>query len=62
LVLCTDGLYKAIYPDDIARIVSQQSDPAILASELVSYAVQVDGSDNTTAQVIRIRAADSSDM
>jgi serine/threonine protein phosphatase PrpC len=42
--------------------VSQQSDPAILASELVSYAVQVDGSDNTTAQVIRIRAADSSDM
>ena len=62
LVLCTDGLYKAIYPDDIARIVSQQGDPGILASELVSYAVQVDGSDNTTAQVIRIRAADSSSV
>ena len=58
LVLCTDGLYKAIFPEDIARIVSQQKNPADLATELVSYAVQVDGSDNTTAQVIRIRGID----
>lgn len=55
LVLCTDGLYKALYSEDIARIVSQQRSPTDLASDLVSYAVQVDGSDNTTAQVIRIR-------
>jgi serine/threonine protein phosphatase PrpC len=62
LVLCTDGLYKAIYPEDIARIVSQEKDPSELATELVSYAVQVDGSDNTTAQVIRIRGIDSLDV
>jgi protein phosphatase len=59
LVLCTDGLYEAIYPEDIARIASQNKDPMMIARELVSYAVQVDGSDNTTAQVIRIRATDT---
>jgi serine/threonine protein phosphatase PrpC len=58
LVLCTDGLYEAMYPEDIARIASQNKDPMIIARELVSFAVQVDGSDNATAQVIRIRATD----
>jgi protein phosphatase len=59
LVLCTDGLYEAMYPEDIARIASQNKDPMIIARELVSFAVQVDGSDNATAQVIRIRATDA---
>ena len=56
LVLCTDGLYEAMYPEDIARIVSQDKDPSALARELVTYALQVDGSDNATAQVIRVRS------
>jgi len=55
LVLCTDGLYEAMYPEDIARITSQDKDPVSLARELVGYAVQVDGSDNITAQVILVR-------
>jgi serine/threonine protein phosphatase PrpC len=58
LVLCTDGLYEAMYPEDIARIASQERDPTSVARELVEYAVQVDGSDNATAQVIRVRATE----
>ncbi|HEX3570763.1 MAG TPA: protein phosphatase 2C domain-containing protein [Acidobacteriaceae bacterium] len=58
LVLCTDGLYEAMYPEDIARIVSQNKDPAAMAKELVTYAVQSDGSDNATVQVIQVRSID----
>jgi protein phosphatase len=58
LVLCTDGLYGAMYPEDIARIASQNKDAATIAQELVSYAVEVDGADNATAQVIQIRATE----
>ena len=55
LVLCTDGLYEAMYPEDIARVASQDKAPADIAQELVSYAVQADGSDNATALVIQVR-------
>ena len=58
LVLCTDGLYGAMYPEDIARIASQEKDAATIAAELVSYAVEVDGADNATAQVIQVRATE----
>ena len=56
LILCTDGLYDAIYPEDIARIASQNKNAGEVARELVAYAVQSDGSDNATAQVIQIRS------
>ncbi len=56
LVLCTDGLYQAMYPEDIARIASLQGEPAAIARELLAYAIQADGSDNATAQVVQIRA------
>ena len=58
LVLCTDGLYEAMYPEDIGRIASQSKEPAAMARELVTYAVQADGSDNATALVIRVRATE----
>ena len=58
LVLCTDGLYGAMYPEDIARIASQTKDAATIAQELVGYAVEVDGADNATAQVIQIRSTE----
>src|ERR1035437_127648 len=58
LVLCTDGLYGAMYPEDIARIASQDKDAATIAAELVGYAVEVDGADNATAQVIQIRSTE----
>ncbi|HEV2275607.1 MAG TPA: protein phosphatase 2C domain-containing protein [Acidobacteriaceae bacterium] len=56
LVLCSDGLYGSLKNDDIARIVSQKKDVEVLAQELVRYAVEVDGSDNATAQVIAVRS------
>jgi serine/threonine protein phosphatase PrpC len=62
LVLCTDGLYGAMYSEDIARIASQNKDAEKIAQELVSYAVEVDGSDNATAQVIQVRSTEPMGM
>jgi serine/threonine protein phosphatase PrpC len=62
LVLCTDGLYSGMYPEDIARIASQSKDASSIANELVAYAVEVDGSDNATAQVIVIHATEPARM
>jgi serine/threonine protein phosphatase PrpC len=62
LVLCTDGLYGAMYAEDIARIASQNKDAEEIAQELVSYAVEVDGSDNSTAQVIQVRSTEPMGM
>lgn len=62
LVLCSDGLYWGMYDEDIARIVSQEKDVQEIAAELVRYAVEVDGSDNATAQVISIRSVEQMAM
>jgi protein phosphatase len=61
LLLCTDGIYGAMYDEDILRIISQPKDPQEAAEALVRYAVEVDGSDNATAQVIRICDIESAD-
>jgi protein phosphatase len=62
LVLCSDGLYGGVYPEDIARIASQNKDAERIANELVKYAVEVDGSDNSTAQVIQVRSIEPMGM
>jgi protein phosphatase len=62
LVLCSDGLYGGMYSEDIARIVSQDKDADTLARELVDYAIEVDGSDNATAQVIQVRSTEAMGM
>jgi serine/threonine protein phosphatase PrpC len=62
LVLCTDGVHGGIYEEDIARITSQNKHVTKIAEELVSYAVEVDGSDNATAQVICVRSIESVGM
>jgi protein phosphatase len=54
LVLSSDGLHDEMSEEAIASIASQEKDPAEIASELVAKAVEIDGNDNTTAQVIRI--------
>jgi protein phosphatase len=54
LVLCSDGLHDEMSKEAIAEIVSQNKDIHQLASELVARAVERDGKDNTTAQIIRI--------
>ena len=62
IVLCTDGLYKGMYDEEIVRIATQRKDIQSIAEELVRYAVDADGSDNTSAQVISIRAIETMGM
>jgi len=62
LVLCSDGLYGGMYDENIARICSREKDIQEIADELVRYAIEVDGSDNTTAQVVSIRSVETMAM
>ena len=62
LVLSTDGLHDELSSSELAAIVSQKKPPAELARELVARAVEIDGGDNTTAQVIHVRAVEQVGM
>ena len=63
LVLCTDGLHDELPVRELAAIVSQSGkDLNEIAGELVARAVEVDGNDNTTAQVIRVRSVEQVGM
>lgn len=62
LVLCSDGLYGEMKDEWIAEIVSQKKPVDEVTRELVAKAVEIDGSDNTTAQVIRIRSVEQVGM
>ena len=62
LVLCTDGLHDEMSEAAIAEIVSQNKKIDEIARELVARAVEIDGGDNTTAQVIRIRSVEQVGM
>jgi PPM family protein phosphatase len=62
LVLCSDGLHDELPESTIAAIVSQNRNIDEIARELVERAVENDGNDNTTAQVIRIRAVEQVGM
>jgi serine/threonine protein phosphatase PrpC len=46
----------------MAQIVSQNKNMDEIARELVARAVEIDGGDNTTAQVIRVRAVEQVGM
>ncbi len=62
LVLCTDGLHDELPEAELAAIVTQKKPPEELARELVARAVEIDGGDNTTAQVIRVRSVEQVGM
>jgi protein phosphatase len=62
LVLCTDGLHDEMPETLLAQIVSQKKNIDEIARELVTRAVEIDGNDNTTAQVIRIRSVEQVGM
>jgi protein phosphatase len=62
LVLCTDGLHDEMSEPAIAGIVSQNKNIDEVARELVARAVEIDGGDNTTAQVIRVRSVEKVGM
>jgi serine/threonine protein phosphatase PrpC len=62
LVLSTDGLHDEMSDEAIAAIVSQKKNMDEIARELVARAVEIDGGDNTTAQVIRVRSVEQVSM
>lgn len=63
LVLCTDGLHDELPESEMAAIVSQSKKAAEeIVQELVARAVDLDGNDNTTAQVIRVRSVEQVGM
>lgn len=62
LVLCSDGLHDETPSSTIAAITSHNKPIDEIASELVSHAVEIDGNDNTSAQVIRIRSVEQVGM
>jgi serine/threonine protein phosphatase PrpC len=62
LVLCSDGLHDELGEGELARIVSQNKNVDEIAKELVTRAVEIDGNDNTTAQVIRVRSVEQIGM
>ena len=55
LILCSDGLHDELPEREMARIVSQSKPMDAVARELVERAVDLDGGDNTTAIVVRVR-------
>ena len=62
LVLCTDGVHRAMYEKEIARLASREGDIQKVAEELNRYAIKADGSDNSTVQVISIRSTENVGM
>jgi PPM family protein phosphatase len=62
LVLCTDGLHNEVSDAEIAAIAGQHKSADLLARELVARAVEIDGGDNATAQVIRVRSVEQMGM
>lgn len=62
LMLCSDGLHNEMSDEEIARIVTQKKNMDEVARELVARAVEIDGGDNTTAQVIRVRTVEQVGM
>jgi protein phosphatase len=62
LVLCTDGIHKAMYDDEIAHLAAANQDAQAAADRMVRHAVEVDGSDNATVQVIRAESIETVGM
>jgi serine/threonine protein phosphatase PrpC len=55
LLLCSDGLHGAVSPEEIAYVASETADVEVAARKLVALANERDGSDNVTAQVVRVQ-------
>jgi protein phosphatase len=62
LVLCTDGLHDEMSETEIASLASQKKDASQIARELVARAVEIDGGDNTSAMVVRVRSVEQVGM
>ena len=55
LLLCSDGFHGAVPEAQIGNIVNNLEDARMAASKLVHLANELDGSDNISVQLVRIR-------
>jgi protein phosphatase len=55
LLLCSDGFHGAVPEAQIGNIVNNLADPKMAAAKLVQLANELDGSDNISVQLVRIR-------
>jgi len=58
LLLCSDGLHGAIKPHEIAALLCLEPDLKLAARKLVTLANERDGSDNVSAQLIRVQSVE----
>jgi protein phosphatase len=57
-ILCSDGLHGAVDARGLARLFPRNCDLRLAVRDLVTLANEEDGSDNISAQAIRIRAVE----
>ena len=62
LMLCSDGLHGAVPEKEIELIISDNPDLRTAAKELVRLANQLDGSDNVSVQLVRVRNVERTGM
>ena len=62
LLLSSDGLHGSVTAQEIASIVGQNGNLKDYASKLVALALEKDGGDNTTVQLIRIQSVERMGM
>jgi protein phosphatase len=55
LLLCSDGLHGPVDADAIAQMVSRRAALPDVARELIDLANELDGGDNVSVQLIRVR-------
>jgi len=58
LVLCSDGLHGAVRSSEIAALLGEGADLNRAAQRLVALANDRDGSDNVSAQLIRVKSVE----
>jgi protein phosphatase len=55
LMLCSDGLFKALTLDELKVVLTSEVEPQRSADKLVTSAVEREAEDNVTAMVIDVR-------
>jgi len=54
LMLCSDGLYKALSPSELKVALASEPEPQRAADQLVTHALERDPEDNITAMIIDV--------
>jgi len=52
--LCSDGLTRAVHPNDILHLLSGSEDLATMSDRLITMANSAGGDDNTTVIIVAL--------